>query len=334
MLVTCAFIIITSLTTSCTDENVGEFHLSGNIENLIPENSYSLDKTSTANGYIIFTPNLNVNFNYWQLSLEKVEYYIDGELYNTVSEKPFELVITPNDITVGNHKLSTKMKVVGESCDDVILYKNSEFYVSSDEYINEQHGDFYINYNRISKGDILKITPMLNQERSSSGCKIDEVKYYWDGKLIETASQSPYTLNYIVNDDIDSEHSINVTVFYHDDSSNKLTYNWSYSNFRIYGPDDYMIHWDIKSNRNDYINGETLCLIAKNYKGKNVDLDFEIEFYLDGKIIGKSNEFPYSLEYKLSSLSVGTHKITGTTIYREKDGYSSSSSDKTIVITR
>lgn len=332
--VICAFMVFTFMSSSCTDENVGEFYLSGSIENLIPENSYSLDKTSTTNGFIIFTPKLDSNFQYWGLTLQEVGYYIDGELYNSVSTEPFELVLKPNDIAIGNHKLSAKMKVVGEKCNDVILSKDFEFSVSTDGNITEQHGDFYIDYNRVSTGDILEITPFLNKARSSSGCEIDEVKYYWDGKLIGTETQSPFKLKYQVNDAADSQHSINVTIYYHDDSSSKLTYNWSYSIYRIYDQDDYMLYWDIKSNRNDYINGESIDIIAKLYKGNNVNLDFEIEFYLDDELIGKSKEFPYTLEYKLSNLSIGTHKITGKSIYKKKDGYSTTNSDKTIIITK
>ncbi len=76
-------LLLTTLTiSSCEDDNVGGFVLTGNIEHLIPEGSYELKKTTTNDGqYITYTPELNSNFEYWGLSFKKVEYYIDGIFY-------------------------------------------------------------------------------------------------------------------------------------------------------------------------------------------------------------------------------------------------------------
>ena len=52
--------------SSCEDDNVGEFVLTGNIEHLITEGTYDLNKTETIVGqYIVFTPDLDINFEYW-----------------------------------------------------------------------------------------------------------------------------------------------------------------------------------------------------------------------------------------------------------------------------
>ena len=65
-----------------------------------------------------------------------------------------------------------------------------------------------------------------------------------------------------------------------------------------------------------------------------MNVDFEIEFYIDGKLIGHSTSFPYTLDYTLSDLKIGTHTITGKTISKYKDYTTSGSSDKTIIITK
>ena len=325
---------ITFTLISCEDENVGEFFLTGNIENMIPKDSYDLRRTNSDDGqYIIYTPDLNSNFEYWGLSLKQVEYYIDKELFVTEQVQPFELIINKSDMTVGTHSIHAKMTIVGQACEDVILEKNDDFYISETGIVSERHGDFYFDYNYVKKREYLIITPELLSARSTEGCEIDEVRYYFDGTLVSTETVYPFTLKYLVNEEAESTHSINVTIDYHDINNSHLTYNWSYSNYTIRDDDDAFLLWSIKSNRNDYVNGETLTLTTKHFKGDNVDVDFEMEFYLDGKLIGHSTSLPYTLDYILSDLKTGTHTITGKSILKYKDYTTSGSSDATIIIT-
>ena len=39
-------------------------------------------------------------------STQKAEIYIDGEVFQTISQEPFKINITANDLTIGNHKLT------------------------------------------------------------------------------------------------------------------------------------------------------------------------------------------------------------------------------------
>lgn len=334
--VLCTLIIFMALSlVSCEDENVGEFKLTGNIEHLIPDDSYSINITNTDNGqYIICTPYLHSLFEYWGLTLKQVEYYIDDEFYKTETIPPFELKLNKDDIAVGNHMLKTRMTIVGENCDDLILENEDEFYISSTGSVSKIHGDIYIDYNYVTKGDELVITPELLVERSSNGCMIDEVKYYWDGTLISTITSSPFTFKYKVNDEVGTSHKLMLSLKFHDNSSTG-TFNWSYNNYKVYTADDFWGTWDIKSRRNDYINGETLSLAAKVFKGANVKNNHEIEFYLDDDLIGKSSSFPYILDYKLDKLSIGSHTIKGKIITKKGDlTISSQSKEQTIIITK
>lgn len=328
-------VLLSFMMISCTDDNVGEFTLTGNIEHLVPENSYYLKRTNTSDGkYIVFTPILDSGFEYWGLTLKGVEYYIDGTLYSIEQNLPCELILLKDDMQVGTHELLAKMTILGAACDELVVEKGVEFNISASGDITEHHGDFYFDYNYVSKGDFLVITPELLVNRSSSGCEIDEVKYYWDGALISTELNPPFSLNYQVNDETGSKHSIKATVYYHDAYNSKLTYNWTFSGYKVYAEDYGCVTWDIKSSRNDYVNGETLLLTAKLFKGDNVKKKFEVEFYLDEKLIGKSSSFPYTLEHKLTGLSVGTHTVTGRCYEKENDGYVASSNNETIIITK
>lgn len=153
---------------SCEDDNVGEFVLTGNVEHLIPDGSYDLRKTIADDGQqVVFTPKFHLQFEYWGLTLRQVEYYIDDALYKKETQQPFELTISGKDVEAGGHKLVAKMTVAGEACDDVILEKECVFYKHTDGIMSENpetpkyRGDFYINYNYVTKGDELVIIPEL-----------------------------------------------------------------------------------------------------------------------------------------------------------------------------
>ncbi len=328
-------VLLSIMIVSCTDENVGGFMLTGDIEHLVPENSYRLTQTTSSDGkYIIFTPVLDSSFEYWGLTLSKVEYYIDGTLYSTEQSLPCELILIKDDLSAGSHELLAMMTISGSACNDFVVEQSVEFFVAESASILEQHGDFHFDYNYVSQGDWLVVTPELLIERSSAGCEIDEVKYYWDGKLVSTESIAPFTLHYQVNDEIESKHTIGITVYYHDAINSSLTYNWTLSGYKVHSNDDSFVSWNLNSTRNDYVNGESLLLSAKLFKGDNVKYGFDVEFYLDEELIGKSSSFPYTLEYKLSGLSVGTHKVTGRYYKRSSGGYVGSASSKTIIITK
>lgn len=329
----CIMMLLTVFAISaCEDDNVGEFVLTGNIEHLIPEGTYKLKKTETTNGqYFVFTPDINSHFEYWGLTLKQVDYYIDDALYRSETQFPWEIMINRNDMEKGNHKLRAEMRIVGQACDDVILVKEDAFYIPYDGEVTERHGDIYIDYNYITKGEELVITPELLTSRSTEGCEFDEVRYYWDGKLIATYTSSPYTLRYQVEDDIKTTHLISVQIDYHDIFSKNLSY-WYYSTYEIQSSDDYFYSWSLKSGRNDYKNGESISLVAKLYKGSNVKKNFEVEFYLDNVLIKKSSSFPYTLNYKLTNLSKGSHVVKCEFITKEGNGVSNRQIDESKII--
>ena len=132
-------LFMTFAISSCEDDNVGEFVLTGNIEHLIPEGTYDLDKTETVGGqYIVFTPDLNTNFEYWGLSLKQVDYYIDDVFVTSETTSPWEIMIDKNEMPKGNHKLRAEMTIIGQACDNVVLVKEESFYIPINGEIFEE----------------------------------------------------------------------------------------------------------------------------------------------------------------------------------------------------
>lgn len=327
-------IVVFSMTSCLSDE--GEFKLTGNIEQYIPKESYSLEhsvnKKDDGISYITFTPKLNEKFAYWGLNLRQVEYYEDGELLKTVDGSLGELSCKISDIGIGRHEILAKMTIQGEECDDVVLEDSYDFSISSQGYVSQVRGDFYIDYNYVTTGETLQITPYLLAERSSKDCKIEKVVYYWDGDSIDTKNSSPFSLNFQVNDAEGSEHKLHIVIHYNDINGTGM-YNWSYGNYKIQKETETVERWAIKSNREDYKIGETVQIVANRYKWQKQKETCTFNVYMDGNKIGSSSVFPYELNYEIKDISIGTHTIKGEFVKQYSNTHYSISENKEILVT-
>lgn len=322
--------------SSCDDENVGEFKLTGNIEKLIPSEAYDLkiDRTTGTDGekYLIYSPYMSDNFEKFGLEVKKVDYYIDGELFESATSEPFELRLKQSTLYEGKHSLLAKIVVVGEYCDDVTLEVTNDFVVSTDGNILD-YVDFYIDSNLVEDGGILYVNPILNEQRSSPGIKIEEINYYWDGKLVETKTNAPYIWNSQVVSADTEPHTWSLSIKY-SNANNKISYyNHTYLDVTTIKDDDSFTYFDLISGRNDYELGETIKSVVKSFKGKNCTRKISIKLYFDDELIGSSSTFPYTNEFKLTNQKVGRHIMKCAITTEEKDYSYTYYNEETIIIT-
>lgn len=59
--------------SSCSEFNVGEYELTGDISELIPKSAYNLEKQNSVSSdgatYLFYAPKMNSNFKLWNLTL-------------------------------------------------------------------------------------------------------------------------------------------------------------------------------------------------------------------------------------------------------------------------
>lgn len=320
--------------TSCEKVEEEEFVLEGNIEKLLPTNAYSLTNVALNNSeYTARWLNMNVDLDEWNLKMKNVEYYLDGVKVPTNTANLQSFHMKDSEFNTGNHTLKTRFTISGDKINDVTRETETKFYVNSESEVS-QKGDFFISYNYVTKGDYLVVEPELLAAHSTAGCAIDAVTYTWDGKVIATKTSAPFSLRQPMNDAVGTKHTLGVTIAYHDNNNRSLTYGYTVNDYKIYDTDEAAIHSDVKSTKADYKNGETLSLAAWAYEGSKSKENCEVIFTLDGKEIGSSTTFPYTLDYKLSGLSTGLHRIKLTSEMKKKDSKSSSSSEKWFLITK
>ncbi len=322
--------------SSCDDENVGEFKLTGNIEQLIPSEGYDLEVTqataSDGEKYLNYSPYLDSNFEKFGLKVKKVDYYIDGELFESATSEPFDLMLKLSTLYEGKHSLLAKILVVGEYCDDVTLEVTDDFVVSASGNTSG-YVDFYIDCNHVEDGGILYVNPILNEQRSSPGTKIEEIKYYWDEKLVETKTKAPFVWNTQVVSADSEPHTWSISIKYTNANNKTSYYNYSYQNITTIKDDGNLTYFKLMSGRNDYELGETVKSVVKSFKGKNCTTKISIKLYFDDELIGSSSTFPYINELKLTNQRIGRHVMKCSITNEEKDYSYTTHYEKTIIIT-
>lgn len=325
------FILTLSLVHSCEDDNVGDLQLSGNIKNLIPEDSYKLNEESSYySEYFAFYPDFDSRYSYWGIGVKQVDYYVDGVFYKSCPKEPYDVLIKKVSLEEGAHTVLCKMTVGGEGFDDAVLEMSKEIKISPNTSGVKRRGDFYIDWNFAIPGEYLEIKPELLTERSSEGCAIDEVNYYWDDTKIYTTTAAPYSLKYLIKEEAGSTHSLSVMIKYHDNYDDNLYFNWHYGSYKIYSSEDKgYIHYRTKSNYNEYKNGEVISFVMRPFQGKEKE-QYSFEVYIDDTLVGSSSAKPWTINYKLSNLRVGVHKIRWKFL---KGGKADYSTYETFVIT-
>jgi len=333
-----------TLLCSCEEETEEweEFKLTGNIESLIPDYSYSIEHSIAASSdgtnYLVaktdFLGVLDTNLEYWGLRVKNIRYYVDDTLLETVSSSPYGMACPVADIGLGDHTLKAKITVCGEECDDAVLEKSDDFNVPSTNSTKQTYARIYVDYNYVCKGENFQLTPYILEERSPEGSKITKVEYYWDNKLIETKTASPFTWSYPVTDEAGTSHSVKAVIRYSYGSNSTGIYNFSFDTYTIMDDDDCHYWWTRKLSDNDdvYQNGETVEGVAKCYQGKNYTDKISLKLYYDDKLIGESSTFPYEIDYKLVNQSVGFHTFKPVWTKTHPDGTNNTSTTESTII--
>lgn len=298
--------------TSCDEEVSDDLTLRGNIDNLIPNGVIKVSVASLyhdGNTYIRLSPKVYADFDFWGLYIRSMDFLIDGESVGTKTTEPYTLNYVSESISSGSHEAISRITIGGNECDDAIICDTTNFYANSTTYTGQ--GDFYIDYNLVTTGDNLQITPYLLEETSSEGCEITTVAYYWDGELLNKATSSPFSLNYQVTEEVGTSHDISIIINYKDNKNSNLTYSYGHSGFMIYGPEEVAMYFITKSSRMYCDNGDTLSGMGKVFVGKESDATCNMCVYWDDEIVDTTTNFPYEFNYAVHDAETNTiHDLT------------------------
>jgi lipoprotein len=330
----CLSMVCSVALTGCdNDPHDPDIELSGNISELIPSCAVNLLCTySISNEYIDLeaTPRIYLNLNKWGLKIDKVDYYIDDVLYDTQTVSPYTFTFESHEWKVGAHTLRADITLSGNNIETIIFPCTRIIDNSSS---GSKAADIYFDYNYVGTGDELYIEACFNPERSSDDTKIQSFTASWDNISLGEKNTSPYKLTRIINDAAGSKHTLSASVSYL--QGNVIgSHSFSFSSYEVCGPTTVRQSYNICSAYRDFKNGEELRGKAILYKGKDVNINYGLEIYLDNNLIAQSKDFPFEHTYLLSDLYIGEHTVTKTWI-RYDDAWNilgSISTDETITI--
>lgn len=302
--------------TSCNEETSDDdFKLKGDISQYVPNYACVLDATilngSDGYAYMKFTPTVIADLPFWGLQLKDAKYFINGKIVGTGSGNELSLETKSSSLSTDTYNAKALFTIGGEECNDVTIEQEKQIYVTP----SSTDGYLFIDYNYVTKGDVLHIVPYAPP---SNTIHINKVTYHWDGTNYETTTP-PYDWKHQVTEEVGTKHDLTATVSYTRGNSS-ATYSLTYSSFNILGEEDEIASTELMYDIKEYKNGQTVQLASKSYVGNGKKETYEIKYYLDDKLVGQTSTFPYIFKYKLTNESVGIHRFKCQAILKYEDG--------------
>lgn len=334
---TMALVFLTLAFVSCeNDSHDPDFELSGDVKKYFPEYCVKLSASYNYGGnkhfYMTAEPYFYFSPEEWNISIDKVDYYVDDEYIQTETVSPYTIKYNSNDWFTGAHNVRADITISGKNIDTFILQTKSVIDNSSSQ---ERAADIWFDYDFATTGQEFFISGNLNPNRSAVGTTVNSFSATWDDISMGEKTSSPYKVNRIITEAAGTTHSVSATLNF-TQGNIRQTYGFSMSSYEIPGPTTVRQMFKIKSRYNDYQNGETFEGIARLYVGSDVKSTYEFELYLDKDLIGSTKTFPFDISYKLQNLVTGDHTLKEVWICYDADGNikSSFSTDEILTITK
>lgn len=293
---------------SCEDE-ANDFM--PDYELIIPPNAYSFNVTSIGEDEevtVYAEPFFTSNFEVLGCSVNKVTYYIDNKFASTEVSYPFCLEYKAGFLSKGQHVLKAVFTVGGKGFKDATVEEVNVFTVGESS-VGRPAVKFNFEYAHFLRvGD--KVHVSLNMfDKYNVGCKIREVKYYFDNKLVSTATEAPYDFDYSPTLVVGQWYTLRADVSYIIGGNTIGSYGLTATVIVLADEETRYLFSPDYSNNAHFYNGEAISGTGLLYRGVGDDMMYEFNVYWDGELVGTSKIFPYEFSYIIKDASKGIHKL-------------------------
>lgn len=281
--------------------------------------SLSIENYNFSNDIVSFKAQVStsINLDFWDLKISTVEYYVDGEYYTSSNTQPYSIYYQTDKWTYGEgHELKARIMIDNPN--------GNPFTIEISKSINVMHNgvsgepeqnynfDLWVDTNYATTGDVFKMEAIITDEMTSN-VNLKSITFRWDDEEI-VLTKAPYVFTRKITELPGTEHYVSAEAVYTvGNSTQKHTYSYIYSKYKIYGATDVVYNYSLKSYSREFKRNQTLKGRAKAFVGedrKNENYGFVL--YLDGVKIEESKSFPFDHEYPLSDLSIGKHVLQPT----------------------
>lgn len=308
---------------SCEEENSDELSV---YDLVIPESAYSFTVSSVDTDdetTVYVEPSFTKNFETLGCSVKKVVYYIDNNLAATITQEPFKLEYTTSLLAKGQHVMKADFTVGGDRFKDTTVECKKEFSVSNSSSSSQSAIKFDIDYDHYLRvGDKLNVKLKMT-DRYNAGYIINEVKYYFEDKLVSTKTSAPFDLEYSPTLTIGQSYSLKVQISYSLGSSSFSSYSFLATVSVLSDEETRYFFSPGFTNAPHFNNGDAITGTGLLYRGNGDELVYELNIYWDEQLVGTSRNFPYNFSYTIQNASRGIHHLKHEWKKFEKDGKTS-----------
>lgn len=291
------------------------------LNNSISRSMFRMDVSSVeySNGTASFTAKLSTltDLDFWDLSIQSVEYYIDGEPYPHTS--PFVINFRTDKWKGGEtHMLNAKITILESDGKSAIVelskqIKLQDIYIPGGESdVTEDFTfDAWFDFDYVTTGDLFRIEAVINEDVTTTNVNIKSVTFSWDGIEVEK-TEKPYVYTREITELPGSKHMVTASIEYTVGQSGKTYYyDYQYPRYEIKSSKDVVFSYQFKSSKPRFKKTQMLRGVAKAFIGSDCsEKNYGVSLYIDDQLIGESMTFPYEHEYPLDDIPVGTHLLT------------------------
>lgn len=198
-------VLLTMFLVSCEEIGGAAWERPDDMSPYIPDYCMTFTGSWSISGntaYFNIEPRVIADFDYWQLEIKSIDYYIDNTLIKTDTEEPYSLVYTAPALSEGRHQLVASVKIENlVNHKEIVVNPTKDFEITSASQPDMPNGqgmtisaswsksgnNVYFNISNVKIWDSLV----------DSGWTLTSVNFYFDDELIDTAYEEPFSLTYM-----------------------------------------------------------------------------------------------------------------------------------------
>jgi len=198
------FAVVLSLTTlvSCEKIENGAWERPDDMSSYIPDHIITFTGNWNISGNIAnfnLEPHTFADFDYWQLKIKSIDYYIDEVLIKTDTKEPYSFIYTVPNLSEGQHQLIAKVKIEDlVNHRELAIFSTKNFEVKPTSQPDSPNGLTYgASWSKSGNNAYFNVSHVdIWSSLVDSGWTLTSVSFYFDNKLINTVHEKPFGITY------------------------------------------------------------------------------------------------------------------------------------------
>lgn len=204
----CGCALLTTALVSCEEIGGETWERPDDMSPYIPDYCMSFTGSWTVSGntaYFNLEPRVIADFDYWQLKIKSIDYYIDNTLIKTDTEEPYSFVYMAPALSDGIHQFVAKVKIEDlVNHKEIVVSPTKEFEIASSSQPDTPNGQgmtVSASWSKSGNNVYFNISNVgVWKSLADEGWRLTSVSFYFDEKLMGMAYEEPFSFIYTARD--------------------------------------------------------------------------------------------------------------------------------------